>query len=409
MQRQPAAAAPAAGGRAGFAGLFGPGYLFPTIVLGLMSATGLVLVYSLNTWLPELMLRAGFNAKGSLSFLLVLNGGAILGALVGSRVADRFGPKPVVAASLPDRGVGDRRCSRCSAPLGILLVIVAIAGLGTSGTQTLIYGFVANYYRTNVRGAGVAWCAGFGRLGGVGGPLLGGFLVGAGLALDSIFYVLAGLGLLGLVLTLLVPVARRPRELRSTLIEPTAAVAGPVRRARRQRRKAGGARCTSEFFVAIDVTPTEENRSALTRTEQIGRLTGATVYVLHVARAHIVPGDIIGGSGLGVLSAEDDVEAVDRQAVQQLVDSLAAAGIEAHGEIVSATEHDIAEVILQRAQELDVDLVVLGHQHHRGVGNLFQSSVAERVIRRHPPYSILLARPPATSGNRVVEHRAHSS
>src|SRR3954470_15514382 len=46
------AAAPVGGGRAGFAGLFGPGYLFPTVVLGLMSATGLVLVYSLNTWLP---------------------------------------------------------------------------------------------------------------------------------------------------------------------------------------------------------------------------------------------------------------------------------------------------------------------------------------------------------------------
>ena len=48
-------------------------------------------------------------------------------------------------------------------------------------------------------------------------------MVGAGLALDSIFYVLAALGLLGLVLTLLVPVGR-PRELRSTLIEPTPAV-----------------------------------------------------------------------------------------------------------------------------------------------------------------------------------------
>ena len=111
-----------------------------------------------------------------------------------------------------------------NAPLGILLIIVAIAGLGTSGTQTLIYGFVANYYRTNVRGAGVAWCAGFGRLGGVAGPLLGGLLVGAGLALNSIFYTLAGVGLLGLVLTLLVPVAR-PRELRSTIIEPTPSVA----------------------------------------------------------------------------------------------------------------------------------------------------------------------------------------
>ena len=68
------------------------------MLLGFMSATGLVLVYSLNTWLPELMLRAGFNTKGSLSFLLVLNGGAVIGALIGSRFADRFGPKPVVAS-----------------------------------------------------------------------------------------------------------------------------------------------------------------------------------------------------------------------------------------------------------------------------------------------------------------------
>jgi len=106
-------------------------------------------------------------------------------------------------------------------PLAALLAIVAVVGLGTSGTQTLIYGFVANYYRTNVRGAGVAWCAGFGRLGGVGGPMLGGVLIGAGLALDSIFYVLAGLGLLGVLLTLLVPIVRRRLELRTTRIEPT--------------------------------------------------------------------------------------------------------------------------------------------------------------------------------------------
>ena len=35
----------------------------PTILLGLMSVTGLVLVYSLNTWLPELMMRAGFSPR----------------------------------------------------------------------------------------------------------------------------------------------------------------------------------------------------------------------------------------------------------------------------------------------------------------------------------------------------------
>jgi AAHS family benzoate transporter-like MFS transporter len=77
--------------RAGFAGLFGREYWFATLVLGLMSAVGLVLVYALNTWLPE--------TTGSLAFLLVLNGGAAVGALIASRVADRFGPKLVVAAS----------------------------------------------------------------------------------------------------------------------------------------------------------------------------------------------------------------------------------------------------------------------------------------------------------------------
>jgi AAHS family benzoate transporter-like MFS transporter len=210
----------APGGRAGFAGLFSGDYIIPTVLLGLMSACGLLLVYSINTWLPELMLRAGFDAKGSLSFLLVSNGGAILGALFGSRFADRLGPKPVVATYFLIGGAAIILLT-LSLPLGVLLLFVAFAGLGTSGTQTLIYGFVANYYRTNVRGAAVSWCAGFGRLGGVGGPLLGGFLIGAGLALDSIFYVLAGLSVLGFLLTLLVPVARR-REVTRTPIEPAA-------------------------------------------------------------------------------------------------------------------------------------------------------------------------------------------
>ena len=99
-----------------------------------MSATGLVLVYSLNTWLPELMLRAGFNAKGSLSFLLVLNGGAILGAVAGSRVADRLGPKPVVAGAFLTGAVAIALLT-VPAPLGLLLFIVAIAGLGTSSPR----------------------------------------------------------------------------------------------------------------------------------------------------------------------------------------------------------------------------------------------------------------------------------
>jgi AAHS family benzoate transporter-like MFS transporter len=215
-----AAAAGARVERAGFAGLFSGGNALPAVLLGFMSVTGLVLVYALNTWLPELMKRAGFSTQGSLAFLLVLNGGAVIGALIGSRIADRLGPKPVVAGSFLIGAIAIALLT-LSLPIGLLLLFVAVVGLGTSGTQTLIYGFVANYFRTNVRGAAVAWCAGFGRLGGVGGPLLGGLLVAAGLALNSIFFILAGLALVGALLTLLVP-TRRAHPPHSTPIEPSA-------------------------------------------------------------------------------------------------------------------------------------------------------------------------------------------
>ncbi len=214
------------GGRAGYAGLFDRYNWLPTVLLGLTSAMVLLLVYSLNTWLPELMQRAGYDAKGSLAFLLVLNGGAVISALTGARFADRFGPKLVISLFLLTGAVFIAALT-IPVSVGVLLVFVALAGLGTSGTQILLFGLVANYYRTNVRAAGVAWCAGFGRLGGVGGPLIGGILIGAGLGMTQIFFILAGVAVLGLVLILLVPQRRdQPKVVTVDPSKPFAREAG---------------------------------------------------------------------------------------------------------------------------------------------------------------------------------------
>ncbi len=62
--------------KVGFRALASRQYVWGTALLGLMSFAGLLLTYGLNTWLPKIMENAGYNAKGSLSFLLVLNGGA---------------------------------------------------------------------------------------------------------------------------------------------------------------------------------------------------------------------------------------------------------------------------------------------------------------------------------------------
>ncbi|MGV8847637.1 MFS transporter [Tessaracoccus sp.] len=197
--------------RTGFAGLIGRRFLLPTILLGLLSATGLLLVYSLNTWLPQLT-GPLLGGRASLALLLALNLGAVVGGLFGSTLADRWGAKPVIAGFFTVGGLGILLVTATDSPdlVGFLLVVIGVVGMGTSGTQTLIYGFVANYYPTSMRAAAVAWCAGFGRLGGVGGPILGGVLA-ASFPSDPtpVFWVLAAICGVGVIICLATP--SRPR------------------------------------------------------------------------------------------------------------------------------------------------------------------------------------------------------
>jgi nucleotide-binding universal stress UspA family protein len=141
------------------------------------------------------------------------------------------------------------------------------------------------------------------------------------------------------------------------------------------------------MLVAFDVSPDSPD-DFLERTTQFAKMTGGTVYLLHVGRGHVVVYDINAGSGLGVLDSEEDVSAGEQKIVQDAVDQLAAAGVTVHGEFIKATEHDVADIILQRANELNADIIILGHPHHRG------STVAEQIVRRQPTCSVLLERAP---------------
>lgn len=198
------AAGTAAASPTGFAGLVTPAYRLGTLLLGFMSFAGLLLTYGLNTWLPTIMESYGIDAKSSLGFLLVLNGGAIAGGLAASRLADLHGPRVIVACSFL-LATSALVAVTLSPPIALMILLVAAAGMGTIGTQVLVYGFVSNYYETGSRAAGVAWCAGFGRLGGILGPVIGGLLVAAGLQAETSFLVFAGVALVGAVITLAVP------------------------------------------------------------------------------------------------------------------------------------------------------------------------------------------------------------
>lgn len=198
---QKAGATPA---KTGFGAVFSPQFRSGAILLGFMSFSGLLLTYGLNTWLPKIMESYGYGKTYSLAFLLVLNSGAVIGGVVASKLADRRGPQFIVATTFVIAAI-TLVLMTFQFPLPVLFMFIGIAGVGTLGTQVLIYGFTSNYFTTNARAAGVAWCSGFGRLGGIFGPLIGGWLVAAGLGGATAFYIFGGVALFGALVTVLVP------------------------------------------------------------------------------------------------------------------------------------------------------------------------------------------------------------
>jgi nucleotide-binding universal stress UspA family protein len=142
------------------------------------------------------------------------------------------------------------------------------------------------------------------------------------------------------------------------------------------------------ILAAIDLTPNEN--AVLHHTQQLAKLTGATVHLLHVAPVHLPPAEITIPSAV---ASEDEVDFQDLSVIDEAAAQLAAGGVSAKGEVlklVSATERDIAEVIVRRAKELDARLIILGETLHRRALKLFRGSVAESVLHMHPECPILL-------------------
>lgn len=192
---------------AGIRTLFQRRYLAATLLFAGASFCGLLLVYGLNTWLPNIMRTAGYALGSSLLFLLALNTGGIVGTIAASRLADRIGIKPVAIGAFLVAALSVLLLS-VDVGLALLVLLVAVAGFGT-GAQILVNGFVAVHYPATSRATALGWSLGIGRIGAVLGPILGGLVAGSGAGYQWNFYLFAVFGLVGAGLLVAVPATRR--------------------------------------------------------------------------------------------------------------------------------------------------------------------------------------------------------
>ncbi|VVN68693.1 MFS transporter [Pseudomonas fluorescens] len=170
--------------------LFREGRAVSTLLLWTSCFCCLLMIYALGSWLPKLMVNAGYGLGSSIMFLLVLNLGAIVGAISGGWLGDRFKLRNVVVVFFVIAAVSISSLG-FHPPTAVLYVLVAIAGASTIGTQILAWALVAQFYPMNIRSTGLGWASGIGRTGAIVGPILGGVLVGIQLPLHFNFIVFA--------------------------------------------------------------------------------------------------------------------------------------------------------------------------------------------------------------------------
>lgn len=154
-------------------------YRVRTIALWLSSFFLLFDVYGLAAWTPELMIQRGHGFATGFGFGAVLQGMSIVGAVLGGLLADRW--LGVRRSLMLWCGIGVVAALVVAFAAGTAVDIIAVgaAGLFIIGGQFLLNNVCAVTYPVQARGTGEGAMLGFGRVGGILGPTIGGAVLGA--------------------------------------------------------------------------------------------------------------------------------------------------------------------------------------------------------------------------------------
>jgi AAHS family benzoate transporter-like MFS transporter len=170
--------------------LFQEGRGFSTVMFWIGFFMCLFMVYALSSWLTKLMAGAGYSLGSALTFVLVLNFGAMIGAVGGGWLADRFHIKYVLVGMYALAAVSITLLGY-RVPTEVLFLLVGLAGASTIGTQIVTYAYVGQFYPMAVRATGIGWASGVGRSGAILAPIVIGTLVGLALPLQQNFMAIA--------------------------------------------------------------------------------------------------------------------------------------------------------------------------------------------------------------------------
>lgn len=160
-------------------------------------------LYFLTTWIPKLASSTGLSMELAIYAGTVFNLGAWMGIITQGYLSSQFGLRRTIFGFLALTAVLMVIFGFFKGSI-LVLILFGLIGFGVQGGFVGLYSVAARFYPTEIRSTGVGFAMSAGRIGGIVGPLIGGFLIAAGLSMTANFIVFAVPTLLAGVATFLI-------------------------------------------------------------------------------------------------------------------------------------------------------------------------------------------------------------
>ena len=161
-------------------------YRRSTLVLWIVWFTVVFSYYGIFLWLPSVMVIKGFSLVKSFQYVLIMTLAQLPGYFTAAYFIEKFGRKFVLivyltltAASAIWFGLAES--------VTTLLISGALLSFFNLGAWGGLYAYTPELYPTAARATGVGLASAIGRVGGILGPFLVGYLVSRDVAISSIF------------------------------------------------------------------------------------------------------------------------------------------------------------------------------------------------------------------------------
>ncbi|SHN86828.1 MFS transporter [Bradyrhizobium erythrophlei] len=175
------------------AALLAPRYRRVSLTIWVTAFLTLFAIFGLVGWIPTVMIQRGESFASGFSYGALMQGTSFIGGLTLAMLADRgFAPTPRLLGMwwiIGGIAVGTLVFVNSHA---FNFVVGAVAGFCVIGAQHVLNNFTANSYETGFRASGVGMELGVGRVGGILGPSVIGFLQQVTGGQDAVFWAIGG-------------------------------------------------------------------------------------------------------------------------------------------------------------------------------------------------------------------------